>query len=511
MKKLLFLLTIIICSCSSIQKQNAHLNEMIAVEKLQSDVDFTHKKLQKLQPKLYWYITENQLYRKFDSLKKTITKPLTSFEFYKKISPVVCAVRQGHLYILPKTKQLTKKEAKVLTKKGVGPFSQFEFEIFNDKMFIVKNKSYNKNIKVGSEVISINKHKISDLLNQYKNYFTSDGFNTTFKKNRLARSFSNFYTNENGVLDSLDYQFKLNDSIQNLVIRRQIVDSSSLKNKKIIVSKAEKKLKNKNNKLFGYDAATKLYMRNLHFSEKDSSIAIIKINGFKNGNYEKCYDEFFKKIKKFNSRTLIIDLRNNGGGRLNEIANLYSYLADTTFVFVDKSEITSKTSLFQADYFKGSSLMTFPIKLIIAPFYYSYVLLKSRKYPDGKYYYSNNTKPKKIDKNAFKGKVYVLINGGSFSASSIISSNLKGSKRAVFVGEETGGAFNGTVAGRMPLVELPNSKLKIRIGLMACIPFYKTNTEGRGIFPDQTIIPTLQDRIDNIDPEMNWVFDDLKK
>ncbi|MBC7438457.1 MAG: peptidase S41, partial [Flavobacterium sp.] len=202
MKKLLFLLTIIICSCSSIQKQNAHLNDLIPVEKLQSDINFTHKKLQKLQPKLYWYISENQLDYKFDSLKKTIIKPLTSFEFYKKISPVVCAVRQGHLYIFPKTKQLTKKEAKVLTKKGVGPFSQFEFEIFDDKMFVVKNKSYNTNIKVGSEVILVNKYKISDLLNQYKNYFTSDGFNTTFKKNRLARSFSNFYTNENGVLDS---------------------------------------------------------------------------------------------------------------------------------------------------------------------------------------------------------------------------------------------------------------------------------------------------------------------
>jgi C-terminal processing protease CtpA/Prc len=38
-----------------------------------------------------------------------------------------------------------------------------------------------------------------------------------------------------------------------------------------------------------------------------------------------------------------------------------------------------------------------------------------------------------------------MINGGSFSASSLISSNLK-LQRVTFVGEETGGAFNGTVA-----------------------------------------------------------------
>jgi C-terminal processing protease CtpA/Prc len=43
-----------------------------------------------------------------------------------------------------------------------------------------------------------------------------------------------------------------------------------------------------------------------------------------------------------------------------------------------------------------------------------------------------------------KEKIYVMINGGSFSASSLISSNLK-TPKVTFVGEETGGAFNGTV------------------------------------------------------------------
>ena len=82
------------------------------------------------------------------------------------------------------------------------------------------------------------------------------------------------------------------------------------------------------------------------------------------------------------------------------------------------------------------------------------------KNTEGKYFYATSeSKPLSIKPQAFQGKVYVLINGGSFSASCILSSNLQGSKRAVFVGEETGGTYNGTVAGRMPLLELPNSKL----------------------------------------------------
>jgi hypothetical protein len=61
------------------------------------------------------------------------------------------------------------------------------------------------------------------------------------------------------------------------------------------------------------------------------------------------------------------------------------------------------------------------------------------------------------------------------------------------VGEETGGAFNGTVKGFMPVVELPHSELKNRLMMMA--PHHKTEIKGRGIFPDKEIIPTLEDRL----------------
>ena len=52
---------------------------------------------------------------------------------------------------------------------------------------------------------------------------------------------------------------------------------------------------------------TKTNNRNLEFIEKDSSVAIIKIRGFSNGNYTKFYKETFSKIdslpiKNTNSR-----------------------------------------------------------------------------------------------------------------------------------------------------------------------------------------------------------------
>jgi hypothetical protein len=67
----------------------------------------------------------------------------------------VAAVRQGHTYLYPASTQMTK-ETKALKKKGTGPFSQFDFDYFDNKLYVVKNKSYDTSIKAGSEVIAVN-------------------------------------------------------------------------------------------------------------------------------------------------------------------------------------------------------------------------------------------------------------------------------------------------------------------------------------------------------------------
>ena len=102
-----------------------------------------------------------------------------------------------------------------------------------------------------------------------------------------------------------------------------------------------------------------------------------------------------------------------------------------------------------------------------------------------------------------------MINGGTFSSASLLSSNLKGSGRATFVGEETGGAYNGAVAGSFARYQLPASNLKIVFGLALIQPHYKSEIEGRGIFPDKEITPTIDDRMNNSDPELNWIIEQI--
>ena len=511
MKKLAVLISIsFLISCQSIKQFNEELSQPIPVSKLQKDVDFSYKKLKQLHPKLYWYISKEKLDFKFDSLKKSIQKPMTGLAFYKELSQVVKNVGQGHLGISPSLQKLSKKEQKLLKKKGKSAFSQFDFEFIDNKLIILKNRSRHT-IKENTEVVLLNDEKPADLISVYKKRMASDGYNTTFFNRYLGKNFGVFYTLDKGKSqDSIKLLLKLENKDSLFIVKRDTFGSNS-KEDKIKLSKKELKEKSNFNSKYGYNKENKTFTRELKFIENDSTSAIMTIKGFSNGNYHDFYEESFNKLSVANTKNLIIDLRNNPGGRLIEIENLYSYLVDKPFVFIEDYEVVSRTSKLHADYFKGGGPIFKVFKILGAPLYYSIGFLKVRKEEDKFLYNTSFSKQKNPKPNNFKGKVYVLINGGSFSASSIISSNLKSTKRAFFVGEETGGAYNGTVAAQMPLVQLPYSKVNLRIGIALVSPTGKTEIEGRGIFPDKEIIPTLEDRKNNIDPELNWVLEDIKR
>lgn len=502
--------TLFLFSCQSTKKFNQQLTQPIPVTQLHKDVDYSYKKLKQLHPKLNWYISKEKLDYKFDSLKKSIQKPMTGLAFYKEFSQVVKNVGQGHLSVSPSLRKFTKKETQAIKKKGKSPFSQFDFEYIDNKLIIIKNRSRH-NIKANTEVVSINSEKPSELISIYSKRIASDGFNTTFFNRYLGKYFGTYFTFDKGKMqDSLQLLLKVKDKDSLFIVKRDTFGTKS-NQKKLKLSKKERKEKAKFNSKYGYNKDTKTFTRDFKFLDNDSITAIMSIKGFSNGNSHDFYEEAFTNLSLANTKNLIIDLRNNGGGRLNEIADLYSYLVSQPFVFIDDYEVVSKTSFLHMNYFKGSGYLTKFFKILGAPIFYPLFYFKTRKQENVTYLSNRHSKLRKPEPNNFKGKIYVLINGGSFSASSIISSNLKSNQRAFFVGEESGGAFNGTVAAQMPLVQLPNSKVNLRIGLALVSAAGKTNVEGRGVFPDKEILPTLEDRKNNIDPELNWILEDIRR
>lgn len=139
-----------------------------------------------------------------------------------------------------------------------------------------------------------------------------------------------------------------------------------------------------------------------------------------------------------NTRALIFDLRNNGGGSPSMIQLLTSYLlASPTHLntfFVRKTN--SEEQFWTAAHVEG---------------------------------------PRYLDK-----EVYVLTSGGTFSAAEEFSYNLKNLKRATLVGETTGGG-----AHPVNFHYLKDIKFGAMIPYGRAInPISKTNWEGTGVEPD---------------------------
>jgi C-terminal processing protease CtpA/Prc len=513
---LIILITItLLGSCVSVKKYNRNLNVVRNEKQLKSDVDYIYKKLQRLHPRLYWYINKEDLDFKFDSLKSTINAPMTSNDFYLKISPVIASIKQGHTQIFPLYKKMKIKKEFALLKTGTSPLAHFDFDIFDNELYIIKNNSDDKSIKIGTEVITVNNISPQELLSKYCSTFSSDGFNQTFINKRLSKYFPIYFYYQNDLTDSVLCQLKYNDTIRSVCLKRNTVGGSTKKEKtQIDFEKKKDKEENKKKSSLGYDELSRTYSKTLNFFEPDSSIAVMKINNFSKGYYVRFYQNSFKKLNSLKTKTLILDLRDNSGGNLKDAMELYSYLVDSDFYFIDKSEVVSKTSVLHTNYFRGNPLYVKAILAVFSPIRLVKMIITSfkvKKGADNKYYYSwSGSKLGHPKPNNFKSTLYVLINGGSFSASCILSSNLKGCKRGVFVGEETGGAFNGTVAGKMTFFNLPKSKLSIVFGLTLIQPYFKTDLEGRGIFPDVEIKPTLEDWIYGNDPELKWVLDKIK-
>ena len=521
----IFLISFSFCiSCVSVKKHNAQIEALHTPESLHMDIDRVYNQLKKHHPNLYQYTSKTDLDFKFDSLKRAINSPINSRDFYKKLAPVVAQVKQGHVSLGSAYTEYTRKELKALKKKKFE-FYDLDFEYLDHKLWVIETRGKDSSL-VGAEVLKLENENVSDLITGFKSRFASDGFNQTLQNRLVGRNFSTFYFKEKGFIDSLQVQFKLNDSVFIKTLKRIDKKEKTKKNDSIApepkpiikLSKAEKKQnriaernKRKKHRELGFIAKSKEYTRNFSFIGKDSATAYIKIRGFNNGNYRKFYKKSFKKLDSAKTKNLVLDLRDNGGGRIAEINYLYSYLAKTKYQFMAPAEVNRRLSFFPAFMNNTSSVATKIFMGIASPFIAVDNLLKTKK-QDGKLYYrfpySKEKEPR--DQN-YTGNLYVLTNGNSFSASALISTHLKATKRAVFVGEETGGAYNGCVAGLYKIYQLPETKLKIRMGLMQIEAPFKQNPDGFGIKPNVEITPTISDRLSGKDPELEWILSDISK
>ena len=99
----------------------------------------------------------------------------------------------------------------------------------------------------------------------------------------------------------------------------------------------------------------------------------------------------------------------------------------------------------------------------------------------------------------------MLINGPTFSASTLFCNVVKGQSNVTLVGEETGGGWHGNNGIMIPDIVLPHTKLRVRLPVFKLVQYNHIPKDGRGVQPD-IFIPPIADAVKKgIDRKMEIV------
>jgi C-terminal processing protease CtpA/Prc len=341
-------------------------------------------------------------------------------------------------------------------------------------------------IRRGTIITAINDIKADVFIEQMKQYASTDGFSDGFKENQISASFPARFRWLYGLaenyrisfIDSAGLPAKM--SLPNFFPDKK--DSSSFKKTvSIIEKKKTKKVATPSYGKVSMDTARQL--------------AVMELNTFSHKKLPRFIRSGFKKLKQDNVDNLVIDLRSNGGGKIDNSTLLTRYIIDKPFRVAD-SVSAKDLRLAYPQYTQASWIYRY--------FRWSF----SKKKEDGRWHMQQTERKvyKPLKKNHFDGNVYILTGGTTFSASLLFLSKVYQQENVTVVGEETGGGARGNSAVMIPKITLPNSKVQLRLPLFRLISDIHLPPNGRGIMPEVFARPGTWNIRENTDAKMEKVY-----
>lgn len=457
-----------------------HFYLVLAAQKLspgqmKQDFEIFRTSLEETHPGLYRFTSVEWFDSAFQSTAARLQDSLSGKEFYRLLAPLVASVKCGHVKFFPE-----------------GDVNRNQFHYFYDttRLFPFRLFFTDEDVRIsgnysgdpqdnlyGAVLVAINGIPVKEIKEKLLHYIPADGNVVSGKYLELNNYFPAYYANFIDSPDSFLLDLKLPDR-----------HPERISVKPVSMADLTAAMKTR-----GADTGS-----NFSLAFPEDNIAVMKIRGFyplsPADNYKRFLKQSFRELKARNINHLVLDLRDNEGGKDRWGALLYSYLAEGKFNYYKELRLT------------GTNFSTEPY--LKKPRFFGILRMFVRE-KDGKYYWTRhkNLRVQKPQKTAFHGKVYVLVNGNSYSVTSEFASIARSNQRAMFFGQETGGAYEGNNSGTFAFVQLPNSKLTLAIPMLAYYLDVKpVNPMDRGILPDVYIPSSL----DGKDDEMKTVLDYIR-
>jgi len=462
--KRLFAFTIFLFCCPVFlfsQTQPAILSKTFSPIELKKDAEVLRDVLLAMHPAIGIYKSRAYYEQTFEHYINHLDDGMTEKQFRISLKILIDELHCGHTEI-----GLSKASLKALTKLKQN-YSPLVFLPLKDKVHYIASteKKFDTLLKKGCQILSINGIAVDTMQTKIRRIISGDGFNESGKQHYASLAFNTFYPALFGRPDTFLVECKSGNDIKKIkypAFKTKTFPPLPLGAKDTLFTRYKK-------------AGMKF-----KYLDKEHKTMLLKLEKFSHVKIAKAYRKIFRKLRKNGTHNLIIDLRNNGGGSLANAYRLLSYTMDTA------TTQTLKTGIKNYPYKKYTSGNVW---FKFTRFVFKTIGRKSVINDTDHFIYTIH--PNK--KNHYKGKIIVLINGGSFSASSLVAAYLKYKNRAVFIGEETGGTLEGCNAGVTPYYILPNTKIKVRVPAFRIVHDVSSTITGHGIIPDYKIEYGIKD------------------
>ena len=420
---------------------------------LQADFQLARRALEEAHGGIYRYTPKAELDRVFDAAARQLDRPMEAMAFQRILAPAVAALRCGHTGV-----QLSPALKADLEKSLLLPL---DVKLVQGRLFILRDFDGAGKL-AGREIVSINGLAVRSIIARLTAAAPGDGFIATGRAQRVARRFR----------EELFTQFGMQGQFA-LGLRAAKPEIATL------TGQTSRALKQASASLYPQDQRSKRFAQ-LSLLD-DGKLARLQVFNFSAEEEEdegaEILKKAFEKIAASGVQTLLLDLRDNGGGedRLGKL--LFSYLVDAPFPYYEALTV-KRAGLSFAEHVEG-------------PAGISAGRLEPRA--DGLFTLERG-KMLQPSLPTFKGKVIALINGRSFSTTAELITQLHDKRRATFVGEESGGAYHGNNSGSEALLVLPNSGLRVVIPLVTYkLAVSGQHANGRGVVPQVQLAPTMGD------------------
>jgi hypothetical protein len=411
----------------------------VSAKKLRQDINALKDSLAKLHPGLYRYRTKADIDKVFDQCYRNVDHAMTVNEYFKYVDHLVGQIEDGH------TECFLPGEA--------GRWIRTGAQLFPAGLWLSGNHAYvlcnTRDFSAGTEILAVNGKPIPGIIRDMLGELSSDGANLTGKYDKINRGHDPFpylYFVLNGSKESFDISYKKPDG------------NSATKN----ISAA---------KFSELECMPSMPQpaKFLTLEYKPGGIAVLTIRTLLNEYLGRTGEKFgdflskaFKELHEKQVTKLIIDIRGNGGGDDTNGSLLFSYLTDKPFHYYERLDQVG-----------------------------------------GPYTRHPNLALQQPNAEHYDGKLFFLINGGTFSSTAEFAAIAKSDKRGLFIGEETGGGYYGNTSGDRATIYLPNTQIRVNIPLTRyTLAVKRVKHGGRGVVPDLEIAPTIDDKLSGRDPQM---------